>query len=83
MYDEAIKLCPDNASYYGNRSACYMMLGNYKKALEDAQKSVALDPAFTKGYIRIAKCCIALGICTNIIYNIVFIQLLACLMSTF
>ncbi|KAI8427685.1 hypothetical protein MSG28_002144 [Choristoneura fumiferana] len=61
LYDEAIKLCPENASYYGNRSACYMMLGMYKKALEDAQKSVALDPTFTKGYIRIAKCCIALG----------------------
>lgn len=61
MYDEAIKLCPENAAYYGNRSACCMMLGLYKKALEDAQKAVALDPTFTKGYIRIAKCCIALG----------------------
>lgn len=61
MYDEAIKLCPENAAYYGNRSACYMMLGMYKKALDDAQKAVALDPTFTKGYIRIAKCCIALG----------------------
>lgn len=61
MYDEAIKLCPENASYYGNRAACYMMLGTYKKALEDAQTAVALDNTFTKGYIRIAKCCIALG----------------------
>ncbi|XP_059059239.1 dnaJ homolog subfamily C member 7 [Achroia grisella] len=61
MYDEAINLCPDNAAYYGNRSACYMMLGMYKKALDDAQKAVSLDPTFTKGYIRIAKCCIALG----------------------
>ncbi|XP_026737789.1 dnaJ homolog subfamily C member 7 [Trichoplusia ni] len=61
MYDEAIQLCPDNAAYYGNRSACYMMLGMYKKALEDAQKAVALDSTFTKGYIRMAKCCIAIG----------------------
>ncbi|XP_026757407.1 dnaJ homolog subfamily C member 7 [Galleria mellonella] len=61
MYDEAIKLCPDSAAYYGNRSACYMMLGMYKKALDDAQKAVSLDSTFTKGYIRIAKCCIALG----------------------
>lgn len=61
MYDEAIALCPENAAYYGNRSACYMMLGMYKKALEDAQKSVALDSSFTKGYIRMAKCYIALG----------------------
>lgn len=61
MYDEAIQLCPENAAYYGNRSACYMMLGMYKKALEDAEKAVSLDSTFTKGYIRIAKCCIALG----------------------
>ncbi|XP_050362123.1 dnaJ homolog subfamily C member 7 [Nymphalis io] len=61
MYEEAIKLCPENAAYYGNRSACYMMLGMYKNALEDAQKAVALDNTFTKGYIRMAKCCIALG----------------------
>ncbi|XP_047515372.1 dnaJ homolog subfamily C member 7 isoform X1 [Pieris napi] len=61
MYEESIKLCPENAAYYGNRSACYMMLGMYKKAVEDAQKAVALDSTFTKGYIRMAKCCIALG----------------------
>lgn len=61
MYDEAIKLCPDNAAFYGNRSACYMMLGMYRKAMEDAQKAVALDSTFTKGFIRIAKCAIALG----------------------
>ncbi|XP_032529959.2 dnaJ homolog subfamily C member 7 [Danaus plexippus] len=61
MYEDAIKLCPENAAYYGNRSACYMMLGMYKKALEDAQKAVALDPTFTKGYIRMAKCHIAVG----------------------
>lgn len=63
MYDEAINLCPENAAYYGNRSACYMMLGMYKKALEDAQKAVSLDPTFTKGHIRMAKCYIALGKC--------------------
>lgn len=61
MYDEAVKLCPESPAYLGNRAAAYMMLGMYKKALEDAQKAVALDSTFTKGYIRIAKCCLALG----------------------
>lgn len=61
MYDEAIKLCPENAAYYGNRSACYMMLNMYNKALEDVQKAVSLDSSFTKGYIRMAKIYIALG----------------------
>lgn len=61
LYTEAIQLQPDNASYYGNRSACYMMLGRYKEALEDSQKSIVIDPGFIKGYIRIAKCYIAFG----------------------
>ncbi|XP_069705184.1 dnaJ homolog subfamily C member 7 [Periplaneta americana] len=61
FYTEAIELCPDSPAYYGNRSACYMMLHQYKDALEDARKSVALDTSFVKGYIRIAKCSLALG----------------------
>ncbi|XP_033606463.1 dnaJ homolog subfamily C member 7-like [Cryptotermes secundus] len=61
LYTEAIKLCPDSSTYYGNRSACYINLYQYKAALEDARKAVALDPSFLKGYMRIAKCNFALG----------------------
>ncbi|XP_071447719.1 dnaJ homolog subfamily C member 7 [Hetaerina americana] len=60
-YTEAIDICPENASYYGNRSACYMMLRQYQNALDDARKSISLDPDFVKGHIRLAKCAIALG----------------------
>ena len=38
-----------------------MMLGQFGRALEDAKTSVQLDATFTKGYIRVAKCCIATG----------------------
>lgn len=61
LYTEAIELCPETASYYGNRAACYIMLSLYQDALEDARKSVQLDSSFVKGYIRILKCAIALG----------------------
>merc|ERR1739838_698748 len=61
LYAEAIKLCPDCAAYYSNRSACYMMLGKYHDALNDAREAVRLDSTFVKGYIRVAKCNIALG----------------------
>ncbi|GFG30261.1 hypothetical protein Cfor_11805 [Coptotermes formosanus] len=61
LYTEAIELCPDSSAYYGNRSACYMMLHQYRNALDDARKSVALDSSYVKGYIRIAKCSLALG----------------------
>lgn len=61
MYSDAISLCPENASYYGNRAACHMMLADYKAALNDARQAVLVDPTFSKGYIRIAKCCMTLG----------------------
>jgi len=60
-YSEAIDLCPQCAAFYGNRSACYMMLGQPKLALEDARTSTTLEPAFVKGWVRMAKCCIMLG----------------------
>jgi DnaJ family protein C protein 7 len=64
---EATELCPDSSAYYGNRSACYMMLHQYELALVDARKAVALDCSFANGYIQIAKCSLALGevIATN------------------
>lgn len=61
LYSDAIQLCPESAAFYGNRSACYMMLGDYKAALNDSRQAVALDDKFEKGYVRIAKCCLALG----------------------
>merc|ERR1712020_228169 len=60
-YSQAIELCPDNPAFYGNRAACHMMLSQYNKALDDAKTTVGLDSDFVKGYVRISKCCIALG----------------------
>merc|ERR1712038_1345417 len=60
-YSEAIDLCPQCVSFYGNRSACYLMLGQPRQALEDARTSTNLDPDFTKGWTRGARCCVMLG----------------------
>lgn len=38
-----------------------MMLADYKAAVEDSRRAVQLDKTFEKGYMRIAKCCVALG----------------------
>lgn len=38
-----------------------MMLADYKAALEDSRRAVQIDNTFEKGYMRIAKCCVALG----------------------
>jgi len=61
LYTQAIELQPLAAPYYSNRSACHMMLGRYRPALDDAQKAVKLDPNFVKGWQRVGKCHVALG----------------------
>jgi len=60
-YSEAISLCPQTAAFYGNRSACHMMLSQFGQALQDAKTAVQLDRDFVKGYVRVAKCCLSLG----------------------
>ena len=61
LYTEAIQLSPNNASYYGNRAACYIMLNQYHDALADVRKALEIDPKFVKGYLRMAKCCMMMG----------------------
>ena len=38
-----------------------MMLSQFTQALSDAKCSVELDSTFVKGYVRVSKCCVALG----------------------
>lgn len=43
---------PKNHVLYSNRSAAHAKAGNYAAALEDANKTVSLNPAWSKGYSR-------------------------------
>lgn len=61
LYTKAIYHNPNNAGYYGNRSATLLMLEEYQSALEDAITSIKLDEQFIKGYLRAAKCHLMLG----------------------
>lgn len=51
-YTEGLRRDPNSKSLYSNRCAAYVKLmeGNY--ALKDAEKCVALDPTFVKGWVR-------------------------------
>jgi TonB family protein len=42
-FSQAIKLKPGQAAYYFNRGATYYVLGRWKEALDDLEKSVALN----------------------------------------
>ncbi len=51
-YTNAIKMNPSEASYFGNRAACYLNLKNYLKTSEDCDRAIAIDPNFAKAYRR-------------------------------
>jgi tetratricopeptide (TPR) repeat protein len=54
-YQEAIALWPTNALYHGNLSAAYLQAKQPAKAESCARASLELDPAYAKGYIRLAS----------------------------
>jgi len=60
-YSQAIVKMPDNAIYWGNRSAAYYMLGLYAESLKDAQRAIQLDPHAAKYHARAGKNYIHLG----------------------
>lgn len=51
-YSAAIDLDPKNHVLFSNRSAAHAKASNYAAALEDANKTVSLNPSWSKGYSR-------------------------------
>lgn len=52
LYTQAIKLDPDNAALYSNRSAAFLNLVKLTKALADAEMTIKLKPDWEKGFFR-------------------------------
>ena len=53
VFIQAISLNPNNAVYYSNRAAAYSSMGEYEKAVEDAEEALITDPMFSKAYHRL------------------------------
>lgn len=53
LYTEALSLDDTQHALYSNRAACFLKLGRYSQALEDAQKCTELNPTFAKGHFRL------------------------------
>ena len=51
-YSKGIQIDPNNHILYSNRSAAYLSMNNFISALEDAEKCIALNPSWDKGYSR-------------------------------
>ncbi len=52
-YTKAIDLVGSNPVYYSNRAAAYSSKNDHLSAIGDAEKAIALDPSFSKGYHRL------------------------------
>ena len=48
LYSEALKLDPDNAVLYSNRSAAYAKATRYIMAVKDAERAIELKPDWSK-----------------------------------
>lgn len=54
-YLKGIQINPNNHILFSNRSACHFSLQDYDKAADDAKQCIKLNPAFIKGYYRLAQ----------------------------
>ena len=52
-FTAAIELDPASHVLYSNRSAAHASMNDYTKALSDAEKCVALNKSWAKGYVRL------------------------------
>ncbi|KAG7380500.1 hypothetical protein PHYPSEUDO_007162 [Phytophthora pseudosyringae] len=57
LYTQAIRLQNSNHLLFGNRSAACHQLKEFREALEDAERAIALSPNWIKGYLRKAAAC--------------------------
>merc|ERR1719421_167932 len=52
FFTEGITLDDANHILYSNRAACFLKLGRYAQARDDADKCTKLAPSFAKGHFR-------------------------------
>jgi len=55
LYSKSIRLDPDNAMYFSNRSAAYTHMKDYDEAIKDGNRAIQRRPDWAKGYKRVAS----------------------------
>ncbi len=52
---------PGEASYYTNRALSNIQMKEYKRAIEDSELALQVNPAFARAYQRLFKCYLSMG----------------------
>ncbi|KAM7492174.1 hypothetical protein LguiA_035095 [Lonicera macranthoides] len=55
LYEKAIGISPENASYRSNRAAALTMLGRLGEAVMECEEAVRLDPCYFRAHQRLAS----------------------------
>ncbi|XAR62169.1 hypothetical protein NMG60_11016821 [Bertholletia excelsa] len=61
LYNQAISLDPNRASFHSNKSAALIGLGRLIEAVFVCREAIRLDPSYTKAYTRLATVYLRLG----------------------
>ena len=64
LYTQALAVSPAGRQahlLYANRAAAHTQMKDYRRALEDAERSVVLQPTYAKGHSRVAASLHSLG----------------------
>ena len=67
-YSKALRYDKNNHMLLSNRCACYLKLGRYKQALEDALLNLKIAPSWVKTYYRLACVFIELNLFPEALY---------------
>ncbi|XP_062074433.1 protein SGT1 homolog A-like [Humulus lupulus] len=60
LYNQSIKLCPENADLFAERAQANIKLSNFTEAVGDANKAIELDRSIVKAYLRKGIACLKL-----------------------
>ncbi|XP_002533142.2 inactive TPR repeat-containing thioredoxin TTL3 [Ricinus communis] len=61
LYDAAISIDPNKASYRSNKSAALTALGRLLEAVFECREAIRIDPHYHRAHHRLANLCVRLG----------------------
>ncbi|OUZ99308.1 Tetratricopeptide repeat-containing domain [Macleaya cordata] len=69
LYDRAIGLDPDMASYRSNKSAALTGLGRLLEAVFECREAIRIDPSYRRAHHRLGTLCLRLGEAEKALYH--------------
>ncbi|MCE3215448.1 hypothetical protein HAX54_002393 [Datura stramonium] len=69
LYDAAISIDPNKASYRSNKSAALTALGRLLEAVFECREAITIDPHYQRAHNRLATLCVRLGDTEKAMYH--------------